>query len=234
MKQLIKTSRAAGQLEKMFRTLSADLFGGELEEPIITIQSSPKTHGHVTSWKVWRRKGGSSYELNIAAETLDRPIENVVCTMIHEMCHLLNLKNNVQDTSRNGTYHNKVFKDTAEAHLLEVYQIPKYGWAITKPSEKLLEYVLERGWTEIEIGRAKDGMDSIDKDNGGNQSGGNGGSKAGTKTSSTRKYYCPKCRQSIRATKAVNIICGDCMIQMITDVVSALSNSPQENDREAS
>ena len=37
MKQTIKTSRAAGYLEKMFRSLNDHYFNNELEEPIITI-----------------------------------------------------------------------------------------------------------------------------------------------------------------------------------------------------
>ena len=35
------------------------------------------------------------------------------------------------------------------------------------------------------------------------------------KPSSTRKYICPKCGNSCRATKTINIICGDCMDKMI-------------------
>ena len=35
------------------------------------------------------------------------------------------------------------------------------------------------------------------------------------KPSSTRKYVCPKCGNSCRATKTINIICGDCMDKMI-------------------
>lgn len=56
MKETTKTSRAAGQLEKMFRQLNQDSFGGELEEPIITIQSTPRAYGHVTVCKTWKRK----------------------------------------------------------------------------------------------------------------------------------------------------------------------------------
>lgn len=48
MKETIKTSRTAGYLEKIFRALNTDWFGGELEEPIITIQSTPRAYGHVT------------------------------------------------------------------------------------------------------------------------------------------------------------------------------------------
>lgn len=39
MKEIVKTSRLAGQLEKLFSKLNADFFNGELETPVITIQS---------------------------------------------------------------------------------------------------------------------------------------------------------------------------------------------------
>lgn len=84
MKDTIKTSRTAGYLEKIFRAVNADWFGGELEEPIITIQSTPRAYGHVTVSKVWKRKGEQRHELNIGAETLQRPIEEVVATIVHE------------------------------------------------------------------------------------------------------------------------------------------------------
>lgn len=57
MKETIKTSRTAGYLEKIFRALNSDWFGGELEEPIITIQSTPRAYGHVTVSKIWKSKG---------------------------------------------------------------------------------------------------------------------------------------------------------------------------------
>ena len=100
MKETTKTSRTAGYLEKIFRALNNDSFGGELEEPIITIQSTPTAFGHVTVAKTWKRKDDWRHELNIAADWLERPIENVVATMIHEMTHLYNIQHNVQDCSR--------------------------------------------------------------------------------------------------------------------------------------
>ena len=42
MKETVKTSRTAGYLEKIFRALNVKYFNGELEEPIITIQSTPR------------------------------------------------------------------------------------------------------------------------------------------------------------------------------------------------
>lgn len=83
MKRTVKTSRAAGYLEKIFRTLNQDLFAGEIEEPIITIQSTPGAYGHVTVAKAWTKGNEERHELNISADWLNRPIENVVATMIH-------------------------------------------------------------------------------------------------------------------------------------------------------
>lgn len=55
MKETVKTSRTAGYLEKIFRALNVKYFNGELEEPIITIQSTPRAYGHVTVAKAWQR-----------------------------------------------------------------------------------------------------------------------------------------------------------------------------------
>ena len=153
MKQTVKTSRAAGYLEKMFRALNSDSFSGEIEEPIITIQSTPGAYGHVTVNKVWRKGEQERHELNISADWMNRPIENVVATMIHEMVHLLNLQRGVQDCSRGGTYHNQKFRDEAEKHMITVEKDEKYGWTITSPTEVLLDYIICQGWSEIEMNR---------------------------------------------------------------------------------
>lgn len=214
MKQTTKTSRTAGYLEKMFRALNTDFFGGELEEPIITIQSTPRAYGHVTVGKIWKQKGENRHELNMGAETLDRPIENIVATMLHEMVHLYNIAHGVQDCSRGGTYHNKRFKEEAERRGLHIEHHERYGWTITSPTDELLDYILTQGWTELDMNRGG-GSWTPPPSTGGKT--GNGGQDAGTaapKKSSTRKLVCPCCGNSVRATKAVRIMCMDCMQQM--------------------
>lgn len=212
MKETVKTSRTAGYLEKMFRTLNADWFGGELEEPIITIQSTPRAYGHVTAAKAWRRKDDWRHELNLGAETLDRPIEDVVATMVHEMVHLYNIAHNVQDCSRGGMYHNRRFRDEAERRGLVIGHHEKYGWTVTEPGEALVEYIIQQGWGEIYINR---GTGWTPPAGGGSKAGNSAGAAAEKpKKSSTRKLVCPKCGQSVRATRAVNILCGDCMERM--------------------
>ncbi len=214
MKETIKTSRTAGYLEKIFRAINADWFGGELEEPIITIQSTPRAYGHVTVAKTWKRKDDWRHELNLGAETLNRPIEHVVATMVHEMVHLYNIAHDIQDCSRGGTYHNRKFRDEAERRGLVISHHDKYGWTVTEPGDKLLEYILEQGWTEISINRGGAWRPTA---SGGRKTGEGGATEDGEKPkkSSTRKLVCPCCGQSVRATKAVHILCGDCMEKMV-------------------
>lgn len=102
MKQTTKMSRAVSQLEHIYNALNTDFFQNELPIPIITVQSKPGTYGHCTTSKVWQRKDGGAYELNIAAEVLNYPIEETLDTMLHEMVHLYCRENGIKEVSREG------------------------------------------------------------------------------------------------------------------------------------
>lgn len=214
MKETVKTSRVAGYLEKMYRQLNADKFNNELEECIITIQNTPGAYGHVTCARVWKSKDCSRYELNIGASTLDRPIENVVSTLLHEMVHIYNLMNDIQDCSRNGTYHNRKFKEKAESVGLIIDKDNKYGWTITSPSESLIDYICAQGWEDIQLNRGFSFGASAPKGKTTNTDQDEDTATPIRKPSSTRKYQCPLCKNSVRATKSVNIKCMDCNAQM--------------------
>ena len=140
MKQTVKTSRAAGQLEKMFRELNKHYFAGKLPEPIISLKKTPSAYGHITCSKVWQAGGENKYEINISSATLDRPIEETASTLLHEMVHEYCMETGIKDTSNNGVYHNRRFKEQAEAHGLTVDHHETYGWTITSPSEELLDF----------------------------------------------------------------------------------------------
>lgn len=215
MKNITKTSRLAGQLEKLFRMLNEDLFGGQLETPIITIQSTPRAYGHYSVSKIWTVNGEEQkHEINIGAGTLDREIEYTVGTLLHEMVHMYDdTVLNVQDSSRGGTYHNRLFKATAESVGLIVAKSDKYGWAHTSPSDALIEWILDHDIEEIRINRNEPtGIRVV----GGNTAASGGLNLIGSNSNShSRKYLCPCCGNSVRATKQVNVICGDCMKSMI-------------------
>lgn len=100
MKKLTSYNRAAGYLNRIFDLLNQEYFEGELSRPTITIQSTPKAYGHFSLRDdTWVSVTGNSHEINIGAGTLARPIENVVCTMLHEMVHYYNYINGIQDSA---------------------------------------------------------------------------------------------------------------------------------------
>lgn len=212
MKQLTSYNRAAGYLNKIFDLLNKEFFENTLSRPTITIQSTPKAYGHFSLREdTWVSKLGGTHEINIGAGTLSRPIEDIVATLLHEMVHYYNYINGIQDCSRGNTYHNKRFKAAAEARGLIVDYSERYGWSHTSPADELLDFVLEYGLTDILISRNE--FTGFQITGTGAHSG--TGITPPRKTSSTRKYICPCCGNSVRATKLVNIACLDCEKQML-------------------
>ena len=213
MKQLTSYNRVAGYLNKVFDLLNAEFFESELSRPTITIQSTPKAYGHFSLREdTWISKLGGTHEINIGAGTLSRPIEEVAATLLHEMVHYHNYLHGVQDCSRGNTYHNRKFKAAAEERGLIVTHSDKYGWSHTSPSDRLLEFILDNDLTDILINRNEFGGFRITGT--GTHSGATCGGEAPRKSSS-RKYVCPCCGMSVRATKVVNIACMDCDEQLL-------------------
>ncbi len=213
MKELTNYQRVANYLVKIFKAVNTECFSDQLETPTITIQSTVGAYGHISVNRVWTNDNTPSYELNIGAETLNRPIENIVATMIHECTHLYCLMNDIKDTSNRGVYHNKKFKQIAEdlGHI-QIDKHEKYGWTITSPTEHTLELCIAYGFEDIKLHRESPfsfvGV--------GIPKAGNGNSIPRVKKpSSTRKYICPCCGTSFRATKTINVLCLDCNEQFV-------------------
>lgn len=186
------------QLEVIFKKANDRFFNGELQKPVIAVNhdSSNSCFGWLTTWKAWQKEGTEGYyEINMCAEHLRRPLEQLVGTLIHEMVHLWNLQMGVKDTSRGGTYHNKKFKIEAEQRGLHIEQHAKYGWTLTTLNEEGQAFVESLGENPFGLYRTP-----ITKSE----------SSSSKKKSSSRKYVCPQCQQSIRATKEVRLYCGEC------------------------
>ena len=122
-------------LAKLYDYCNEKLFGGELIKPVITVQRDErnKTNGWWSVKKTWfeNAEDEGEHELNMTAQQLNRPIGQIAATLIHEMCHQYASVNNMQDCSRGGTYHNKLFKKIAETHGLSVECVPTIGWSKT-------------------------------------------------------------------------------------------------------
>ena len=205
---------AIDELQRNFKRLNEIYFNGELEKPVITILTDNKggAYGWISVNKVWSSKDSKYFrEINLCAEYLNRPAELVITTLLHEMVHLWNIQNGIQDCSRSGTYHNAKFKEIAEKCDMLVEKSDKYGYCITKPSEKLIEYVKENcrvGCFKLE--RMKTYKDGTPKTT---TTGSDGKEKTVSRTKqSMRKYTCPACKLIIRASRDITgkLLCVDC------------------------
>ena len=211
-KQITSMTRLTGQLERMFKSLNESFYDGQLDMPIITVTPTARAYAHYTPWNAWESKGEHKREINISSAYLDRPLEYICGSLLHEMAHMYNdTILEVSDTSRGGTYHSRVFKQAAESHGLICTRTEKYGWSDTSTtlSDELIEWVLLHDeFREIELCRTIPAFATIGV-----------GSKAadGSTPTSTvaknnsRRFVCPKCGMIARTTRAARLICGDCM-----------------------
>lgn len=215
MKQVTNMSRLVNQLEKMWRMLNEDFFDGVLDMPVITVTPSAKSYAHYTPWNAWQVGDTGRREINIASGTLDRPLENICASLLHEAVHMYNdTILNISDCSNHGVYHNRMFKKAAEDHGLNVSRSEKYGWCITSPSDELLDWLLLHDeLREIEMCRVNAGYAAVGI--GGHAAQGGAPIIPPKTKSNSRRYVCPCCKTIVRATRSVNILCGDCMQRMI-------------------
>lgn len=143
-------------LEYAFDVFNKVYFENALPPIVITIMSSPKTNGHFTVQREWRVGEDNYNEINISAEHLDRPIANVMATLMHEMVHYYCQLHNIQDTSQYGRYHNKNFKIEAEKRGLSIGKLQGIGWSLTEPTIEFME-VLQNYHIEKPIDINRDG-----------------------------------------------------------------------------
>ncbi len=77
----------------------------------------------------WNVAGQQYAEIMISGEGLRRTPKDVLGTLLHEAAHALAHERGIQDTSRQGRYHNKYFKTHAEQLGLTVEHDNRFGWS---------------------------------------------------------------------------------------------------------
>lgn len=88
-----------------------------------------QTHGHFHA-NQWHHDE-SKHEIMLSGESFARGAEATLGTLIHEAAHARAFATGVQDTSNNGRYHNKRFKELAEDMGIELESAPTLGWSVT-------------------------------------------------------------------------------------------------------
>lgn len=145
----------------------------------------------------------------------------VVDTIMHELVHLYCHRNGIKECSRNGYYHNRHFRETAEqVFKLTCIRAKSSGYNTTsKGNEEYLLGINEKlphpfdgTWYRNQKLKA-----SSDEEE--------------TSTHSF-KYACPKCGQSVRGTKKnIRILCLDCRVPYKWIPKKTASGSTPEQDK---
>ena len=185
------------ELYKIFHQLEKSLFEKPLEEPVILIQSTKrKVLGTCSVNKIWEKKSDEKqnrYEITIVAESLHRPVEEIVETLLHEMIHLYCSLNDINDTSNNFVYHNKKYKEEAENHGLEVTHQKTIGWAVTKLKPETLKLISTFDINEKAFDYYRKPTINSDK-----------------KKTPYFKYLCSDCGIKLSHYKKLHLKCGVC------------------------
>lgn len=198
-------------LEDLFDYFNEKKFNNEFtNKPVITIQTRGRKGvlGWCTINPIWNDDDENFYyEINISAENLGDGLMEVSHILLHEMCHLYNLQNDIRDCNPKTQYHNKKFKDVAESVGLLVEKDKRYGYGFTSLSDEVKEEISNISNYGIDdvfnIRRGiKEDQDEKEKDEDG---------KDKPKVKRIFKYVCPKCNTEIKSKySGLEIICKSC------------------------
>src|SRR6266545_384493 len=83
----------------------------------------------------WQVAGADRHEVLVGGEGLHRGPLEVLGTLLHEAAHGLAQAREVQDTSRQGRYHNRRYAHLARELGLDVTSVKPIGWSATTVPE---------------------------------------------------------------------------------------------------
>lgn len=123
------------ELYRAFNFFNTYFSEGSLICPVLTISplESESVDSIAFAWhgmNIWKRNGRDLGEINICAEYLCRPPEEILESLLHEMAHLKNAQNGIIDCNTRTQYHYKAFKTSALSFGLDVSRNNK-GYSIT-------------------------------------------------------------------------------------------------------
>lgn len=195
-------------LEGLYNHFNEKSFEGKLPSIALTIQTKGRknAYGWCTVGRVWQQqekivndgeekiKIKDFFEINMAAEYMNRGVYDIAATLIHEMVHLSNLCKGIKDCNPKTQNHNKHFKEEAERVGLIVEKVEKRGWSQTSLSPELEKEIDELVKVDV-FNVARVNIEQPEK------------KKREPKAKIT--YICG-CGTEFKSTKDLNLICADC------------------------
>jgi hypothetical protein len=106
----------------------------EVPEAVLVVASGAEGKrlnlGHFAPHR-WKVNGSDRHEVLVGGEGLQRGPTDVLGTLLHEAAHGLAQARSIQDTSRQGRYHNRRYATLAGELGLEVASVRPIGWSVT-------------------------------------------------------------------------------------------------------
>jgi hypothetical protein len=119
-------------LERTWQTIRQH--HAEVPEAVLVVASGAEGKrlnlGHFAPHR-WQVHGADRHEVLIGGEGLQRGPLEVLGTLLHEAAHGLAQARDIQDTSRQGRYHNRRYATLAGELGLQVASIQPIGWSAT-------------------------------------------------------------------------------------------------------
>ena len=119
-------------LEHAWRTIR--IRHPEVPEAVLVVASGAEGKrlnlGHFAPHR-WQVNGADRHEVLVGGEGLQRGPLDVLGTLLHEAAHGLAQARSIQDTSRQGRYHNRRYATLAHELGLEVASVQPIGWSAT-------------------------------------------------------------------------------------------------------
>ena len=128
--------QAGSQILKVLEDIWLEIRRRHPEIPAVVIIIASGTGGKHTRLGYhapgrWNVAGEQRAEIMISGEGLRRSAREVLGTLLHEAAHALAAARGIQDTSRQGRYHNTRYAQLAQELGIEVGKNTSLGWSLT-------------------------------------------------------------------------------------------------------
>lgn len=202
----LKSSKEIEVLEKAINYLNVNLFDNKLSKIKVTIQADTSKKSMSYGWAScsrWQNGKESAHELNMTANSLKRPFNEIWITLVHELIHIYAYcEGDTQGaTSRQGRYHGTKFKALCDRFYLITEKDESIGY-IT-PHQKMMkeqkelfnDFKKKNKYNYAQLFKYQRYQEIKEEK---------------PKKSTTSKYFCSCCEVEFTAKKGLKLICGCC------------------------
>ncbi|WP_341857978.1 SprT-like domain-containing protein [Sinorhizobium medicae] len=203
------------RLQLAYEHFNKALFGNELPNALITLQRRKGTFGYFSGDRFNNNEGRAADEIALnPARFADRPLIDVLGTLVHEMVHLWQ---HHHGTPGRGRYHNREWADKMKSVGLQptdtgedggketgetVSHMIVPGGAFEHAAQKLIAKDFAITWKEAPAAP----LPNLN---------GNDEAAATQKSGKRLRYACPDCALKAWAKHDARLICGDHMVPMV-------------------